>query len=58
MEHVLSEETVEQMQAWIQAAEEFEEMSQQMSQQSMDLQRQLEEMAGLDGLEALFGGKQ
>ena len=55
MEHVLSEETVEQMRAWIQAAEEYEQMAQQMSQTSVDLQKQLEEMAGLDGLEALFG---
>ena len=55
MEHVLSEETVEQMRAWIQAAEEYEQMAQQMSQTSVDLQKQLEQMAGLDGLEALFG---
>ncbi|MBQ6949092.1 MAG: metal-dependent transcriptional regulator [Firmicutes bacterium] len=58
MEHVLSEETVDQMRTWIEAAEEFEQMSQQVSTANLDLQKQLEEMAGLDGLEALFGGKQ
>ncbi|MBR4074359.1 MAG: metal-dependent transcriptional regulator, partial [Firmicutes bacterium] len=58
MEHVLSEETVDQMRAWIEASEEFEQMSQEMSAKSMDLQKQLEDMAGLGGLEALFGGKQ
>ena len=58
IEHVVSEETVEQIRAWIEAAEEFEQMTQQVTTANLDLQKQLEEMAGLDGLEALFGGKQ
>ncbi len=58
IEHVISEETVEQIRAWIEAAEEFEQMTQQVSQANVNLQQQLEQMAGIDGLEALFGGKQ
>lgn len=58
IEHVVSEETVEQIRAWIEAAEEFEQMTQQVTTANLDLQKQLEEMAGLEGLEALFGGKQ
>ena len=58
IEHVVSEETVEQVRAWIEAAEEFEQMTQQVTTANLDLQKQLEEMAGLEGLEALFGGKQ
>lgn len=58
IEHVVSEETVEQIRAWIEAAEEFEQTTQQVTTANLDLQKQLEEMAGLEGLEALFGGKQ
>ena len=55
IEHIVSEETVEQMRQWLQAADEFEQMTQEVSTANQDLQKTLEEMSGLSGLEAMFG---
>jgi len=54
IEHVISEETIEQMRQWIQAAEEFERLEEETAPIHGDMQKALEELNGLSGLEALF----
>ena len=54
IEHVISDETFEQMRLWLQTAEEFEQMTQEVSASAQDMQQALEELNGLSGLEAMF----
>lgn len=55
IEHVISDETFEQMRLWLQTAEEFEQMTQEVSASAQNMQQALEELNGLSGLEAMFG---
>ena len=54
IEHVISDETFEQMRLWLQTAEEFEQMTQEVSASAQNMQQALEELNGLSGLEAMF----
>lgn len=54
IEHVISEETIEQMRQWLQTAEEFERFEKEAASASQEMKQTLEELNGMGGLEALF----
>lgn len=54
IEHVISEETVEQMRLWMQTADELDRLEEEVRPAQEDMQRTLSELNGMGGLEALF----